>query len=64
MEPRFKIEEEYVRRLRIYPHALRQKNAFYSPPTKSLMLGYFDALDSDTGTVLPGGKVYCAVSHE
>jgi hypothetical protein len=60
----FKVEEDYVPRLRIYPHALRQKNAFYSPPTKSLMLGYFDALDSDTGTVLPGSKVFCAVSHD
>ena len=60
----YEIKEEYVPRLRIYPHALRQKNAFYSPPTKSLMLGYFDALDDGTGTVLPGSKVYCAVSHD
>lgn len=58
------IKEEYIQRLRIYPHALRQKNAFYSPPTKSLMLGYFDALDEGSGTVLPGSKVFCAVSHD
>jgi hypothetical protein len=58
------LEEEYVPQLRIYPHALRQKNAFYSPPTKSLMLGYFDALDEGAGTVLPGSKVFCAVSHD
>ena len=62
--PAYEIEEEYVQWLRIYPHALRQKNAFYSPPTKSLMLGYFEALDNGTGTVLPGSKVFCAVSHD
>jgi hypothetical protein len=60
----YKIEEDYVPRLRIYPHALRQKNAFYSPPTKSLMLGYFESLDKGTGTVLPGSTVFCAVSHD
>ncbi len=35
--------EEYVPRLRIYPHALREANAFYSPPRKALLFGYFPA---------------------
>ena len=34
-----------VQRLRIYPHALRAKNAYYSPERKALLLGYFTALD-------------------
>ena len=29
--------------LRIYPHALRAKNAYYSPEHKALLLGYFTA---------------------
>lgn len=33
----------YVRRLRIYPHALRQENAYYSPQRKALLFGYFNA---------------------
>ena len=33
--------ENYVPRLRIYPHALRQQNAFYSPQKKALLFGYF-----------------------
>jgi len=28
-------------RLRLYPHALREANAFYSPEKKSLLFGYF-----------------------
>ena len=30
-----------MRRLRIYPHALRDRNAFYSPDKKALLFGYF-----------------------
>ena len=36
-------EEEYVQRLRIYPHALREPNAYYSPAKKALLFGYFPA---------------------
>jgi hypothetical protein len=57
-------EERYVRRLRIYPHALRAQNAFYSPERKALLLGYFKASQTDSGSVLPGGTVFTAVSHD
>jgi hypothetical protein len=33
----------FVRRIRIYPHALRERNAYYSPQKKSLLFGYFPA---------------------
>ena len=36
-----KLKEEYVPRLRLYPHALREANAFYSPEKKALLFGYF-----------------------
>ena len=32
-----------VERLRIYPHALREANAYYSPEKKALLFGYFPA---------------------
>src|SRR5436190_1942211 len=35
--------EEYVQRLRIYPHALREANAYYSPQKKALLFGYFSS---------------------
>lgn len=56
--------EEYVQRLRIYPHAIRAANAFYSPDRKALLLGYFRASQTDSGDVLPGGLVFGALSHD
>jgi hypothetical protein len=54
----------YVQRLRIYPHALREANAFYSPPKKSLLFGYFQARQGDAGVNLPGGLVFGCLSHD
>src|SRR5690606_38828512 len=34
--------ETYVGRLRIYPHALRDANAYYSPQKKAILFGYFE----------------------
>ena len=30
----------------------------------ALLFGYFNALDGDVGTTLPGSQVFCAVSHD
>ncbi|MFP5406824.1 MAG: hypothetical protein ACLGHY_10980, partial [Gammaproteobacteria bacterium] len=49
---------EYVPRLRVYPHALRQANAYYSPEKKALLFGYFPASLSNPGENLPGGLVF------
>ena len=54
----------YVQRLRIYPHALCEANAFYSPPTKSLLFGYFRANRLRAGNNLPGGIVFNCLSHD
>lgn len=42
-----KVSETYVQRLRMYPHALREANAYYSPQKKALLFGYFPATSSD-----------------
>jgi quinol monooxygenase YgiN len=55
---------QYVRRLRIYPHALRQANAYYSPQKKALLFGYFPAAASDPAHQLPGGTVFTCLSHD
>ena len=58
------IEKHYVRRLRIYPHALREANSYYSPQKKALLLGYFPASVTDPDENLPGGTVFCSLSHD
>ncbi|HEV8581047.1 MAG TPA: hypothetical protein VGX68_18430 [Thermoanaerobaculia bacterium] len=54
----------FVRRLRIYPHAMREANAFYSPRKKALLFGYFPASTTDPGHNLPGGTVFACLSHD
>lgn len=57
-------EREYVPRLRIYPHALREANAYYSPNKKSLLFGYFSATPSDDSLHMPDSLVYTCLSHD
>lgn len=57
-------ESEFVQRLRIYPHALREANAYYSPDKKSLLFGYFPASAEDPGKALPGGMVFTCLSFD
>jgi hypothetical protein len=56
--------QRYVRRLRIYPHALRDQNAFYSPLKAALLFGYFNAPTTDPRDELPGGLVFTCLSHD
>ncbi|MGE8186028.1 hypothetical protein [Pseudomonas sp. NPDC086278] len=53
-----------VPRLRIYPHALREANAYYSKDKKALLFGYFKASKTDPGGNLPGSWVFTALSHD
>jgi hypothetical protein len=57
-------EDRFVPRLRIYPHALRQRNAYYDPDLKALLFGYFPAADAPGGENLPGGTVFACLSYD
>ncbi|MEX2176616.1 MAG: hypothetical protein WD872_19780 [Pirellulaceae bacterium] len=57
-------DEPYVPRLRIYPHALREANAYYSPDKKALLFGYFSAQNADARDGLPGGAIFTCLSHD
>ena len=57
-------EGEYVPRLRIYPHALREANAYYSPSKKALLFGYFKSSPFHATNHLPGGTVFTCLSHD
>lgn len=56
------ISEVFVRQLRIYPHALRAQNAYYSPERKALLLGYFSS--DEIGNNRPREMVFTALSHD
>ncbi len=51
---------EPVKRLRVYPHALREPNAFYSKQKIALLFGYFRSMARDAGA----SWVFTALSHD
>jgi hypothetical protein len=59
-----KYATDFVKRLRIYPHALREPNAYYSPLKKSLLFGYFSSMPDSPGVMLPGETIYTCLSHD
>lgn len=56
--------EEYVPRLRIYPHAFRDSNAYYSPLKKALLFGYFSSTPLNSALSMPGSLVFTCLSHD
>jgi len=58
------VKYEFVERLRLYPHALREANAYYSPEKKALLFGYFPASFENPERYLPGGIVFSCLSHD
>jgi len=54
----------FVQRLRIYPHALREANAYYSPTKKALLFGYFPTSELGNDVYYPGGIVFSCLSHD
>jgi subtilisin family serine protease len=56
--------DEEVRRLRIYPHALRTANAYYSPEKKALLFGYFPAESNSADSTVDGSTVFSCLSSD
>jgi hypothetical protein len=59
-----KNDSVFVQRLRVYPHALREQNAYYSPQKIALLFGYFKAAEDDPADHVPGGMVFTCLSHD
>jgi len=62
--PESNTDPGFVQKLRIFPHALRESNAYYHPGKKALLFGYFPAKASDPGRQYPGGTVFTCLSHD
>jgi hypothetical protein len=54
----------FVEKLIVYPHALREANAYYSPKKKALLFGYFPATATASGNIYPEGVVFSSLSHD
>lgn len=50
--------------LNLFPHAMIQANAFYSPEAKGILFGYFKAQKTNQGRNLPGQRVFTCLSHD
>lgn len=59
-----KLYEEYVHKLRIYPHAIREPNAYYSPHKKAILFGYFQSRPSSADVHMPDAIVFTCLSHD
>lgn len=56
--------DRYVKRLRIYPHAMRMANAYYSRGKCSVLCGYFPATEDPASGQFPRGMVFTCLSHD
>ena len=52
------------RRLKLFPHAMRQENAFYCREVRGILFGYFKANRVNPGRNLPGQTVFTCLSHD
>jgi hypothetical protein len=56
--------KEFVRQLRVYPHAMLDANAFYDSDKVALLFGYFQAGSKIQGSNFPGGVVFTCLSPD
>ena len=62
--PTGRKSEPFRHRLRVFPHAFQDANAFYDPDLRALLFGYFPAEAGDVGTNLPGQTIFTCLSHD
>jgi hypothetical protein len=53
-----------IRVLKLFPHAMQEANAYYSPQAHGILFGFFAANSSDQGRNLPGQLVFTCLSQD
>ncbi len=53
-----------IRVLKLYPHAMQQANAYYSPQAHGILFGFFSANKTSQGRNLPGQRVFTCLSQD
>lgn len=51
-------------KLHVYPHAMKEDNAYYDPDRGALLFGYTFASNASVGMNQPGGIVYTSLAHD
>ncbi|WP_395391185.1 hypothetical protein WBP07_11505 [Novosphingobium sp. BL-8A] len=54
----------FVQQLRLFPHAMRMKNAFYSPDRRAILFGYFPSEASEDTSTPAGTMVFSCLSGD
>jgi hypothetical protein len=63
-KPGSRRDHPFHSRLRIFPHAFQQANAFYDARLRAVLFGYFAASEDSPGEALPGQTVFTCLSHD
>jgi hypothetical protein len=63
-KPGARADDPFRTRLRVFPHAFQQANAFYDPVLRALCFGYFQASADDPGDNLPNQTIFTCLSHD
>lgn len=59
-----RYDEQFIKQLKIYPHALLEANAYYTRDKKAILFGYFKSKDIQQGVNVPGGTVFTCLSPD
>lgn len=57
-------KKDDIELLKLYPHAMQEANAYYSPEAHGILFGYFTANKNGQGRNLPGQRVFTCLSQD